>query len=387
MRLAAAGIGHRVGLARGVDHGEVAVDGEAQPHVVDRLPGAAHAGLQRVVVALDVGEVRLDVPQAVGALVALVAHAARVPQLALDVGNRQWHKARILAEVESPDALRPRPRPGHHQLARDRVRREGHGCVEIAQREFRQIFPQPGWVEHDPKEIYARSARSRARRCARPSMALKDVMGIGITNQRETTILWDRQTGEPIHNAIVWQDRRTAPQCARAEEAGRREPGARAHRAGDRSRTSAAPRSRGCSTTCPARAPAPSAASSPSARSTPGSPGSSPATARTSPTSRTPRAPCSSTSTRTTGTTSCCSCFDVPRAMLPDVHPSAHAFGMVPAAMLGEPLVIAGIAGDQQAAMFGQVCHRAGHGEEHLRHRLLHAAAHRRQGGGVAKAA
>ena len=125
---------------------------------------------------------------------------------------------------------------------------------------------------------------------------------------------------------------------------------------------------------------APSAASSPSAPSTPGSPGTSPATARTSPTYRTPRARCCSTSTRTTGTRSCCSLLDVPRAMLPDVHPSAHAFGMVPAAHVRRA---AGDRRHRRRPAGGAV--RPGlpprrHGEEHLRHRLLHAAAHRRQG-------
>ena len=92
--------------------------------------------------------------------------------------------------------------------------------VETAQREFRQIFPQPGWVEHDAKEIYE-TQRDTAREVLRKTeVALKDVMGIGITNQRETTIIWDRQTGEPIHNAIVWQDRRTAPQCAELKKMG-----------------------------------------------------------------------------------------------------------------------------------------------------------------------
>src|SRR5688572_14234866 len=90
-RFAAAGIRHRIGARDRVEDVEVAVDRDPQPHLVDRLPGAAHAGLHRVVVALDVGEMRLDVPEPVGALVALVAHAACVPQLALDVGDRQWH--------------------------------------------------------------------------------------------------------------------------------------------------------------------------------------------------------------------------------------------------------------------------------------------------------
>ncbi|HXU42336.1 MAG TPA: FGGY family carbohydrate kinase, partial [Burkholderiales bacterium] len=90
----------------------------------------------------------------------------------------------------------------------------------VAQREFPQIFPQPGWVEHDAKEIF-RTQREVAREAVRGSgVPLKELMAVGITNQRETTIVWDRQTGEPIHNAIVWQDRRTAPQCEELRQVG-----------------------------------------------------------------------------------------------------------------------------------------------------------------------
>ena len=231
--------------------------------------------------------------------------------------------------------------------------------VDTAQREFRQIFPQPGWVEHDAKEIYQTQRDTAREVLRRTEVPLKDVMGIGITNQRETTIVWDRQTGEPIHHAIVWQDRRTAPQCAELKKMGAeglvRErtglvidpyfsgtkiswlldnvPGARAraergelafgtvdtwltwHLTGNRTHVTDV-----------------------------------------------------SNASRTMlfnihmneWDEELLQLLDVPRAILPDVHPSTHAFGMVPAAMFGEPLVIAGIAGDQQAAMFGQVCHRAG---------------------------
>src|SRR5258708_26124829 len=85
--------------------------------------------------------------------------------------------------------------------------------VSAAQREFRQIYPDLGWVEHDPKEIF-RTQRDVAREVVQKAkVSLNDVMAVGITNQRETTLLWDRQTGEPLHNAIVWQDRRTAAMC------------------------------------------------------------------------------------------------------------------------------------------------------------------------------
>jgi glycerol kinase len=80
-------------------------------------------------------------------------------------------------------------------------------------REFTQIYPQPGWVEHDANEIWA-SQLNTAKRVLRDSGASpNDIAAIGITNQRETTVVWDRATGEPIHNAIVWQCRRTTDTC------------------------------------------------------------------------------------------------------------------------------------------------------------------------------
>ena len=231
--------------------------------------------------------------------------------------------------------------------------------VSVAQREFRQIFPQPGWVEHDPKEIFSTQRETARQALGQAGVSLKNVMSVGITNQRETTIVWDRQSGEPIHNAIVWQDRRTAPQCTELKELGAESlvrertglvidpyfsgtkiawildnvPGARRraglgelafgtvdtwlawHLTGNRTHVTDV-----------------------------------------------------SNASRTLlfnihmndWDPELLRVFDVPRALLPDVHSSAHAFGMIPAGVVGEPLVIGGIAGDQQAAMFGQACHRAG---------------------------
>ena len=82
-----------------------------------------------------------------------------------------------------------------------------------AQQEFRQIFPQPGWVEHDPTEIWATQSGVMHEALAKAGVSARDVAAIGITNQRETTVVWERATGRPIANAIVWQDRRTAPLC------------------------------------------------------------------------------------------------------------------------------------------------------------------------------
>ena len=83
----------------------------------------------------------------------------------------------------------------------------------VAQREFKQIFPQPGWVEHDPEEIADLQVAVALEVLAKAQVKASEVAAIGITNQRETAIVWDRATGKPIHNAIVWQDRRTAPFC------------------------------------------------------------------------------------------------------------------------------------------------------------------------------
>src|SRR5256885_6044712 len=90
----------------------------------------------------------------------------------------------------------------------------------VAQKEFTQIFPQAGWVEHDPQEIWASQIGVASEALGRAQLAPGDIAAIGITNQRETTIVWDRRTGEPIHNAIVWQDRRTADFCERLKAGG-----------------------------------------------------------------------------------------------------------------------------------------------------------------------
>jgi glycerol kinase len=88
------------------------------------------------------------------------------------------------------------------------------------QKEFTQIFPRDGWVEHDPEEIWESVVWAVKEALKAAKITASDVSAIGITNQRETTLIWDRQTGKPIHNAIVWQDRRTAAFCAKLKAAG-----------------------------------------------------------------------------------------------------------------------------------------------------------------------
>ena len=92
--------------------------------------------------------------------------------------------------------------------------------VSVAQREFTQIYPQPGWVEHDANEIWSSMLGVAVETMAKAGVAAEDVAGIGITNQRETTIVWDKETGEPVYNVIVWQCRRTAEYCDSLKEKG-----------------------------------------------------------------------------------------------------------------------------------------------------------------------
>jgi glycerol kinase len=90
----------------------------------------------------------------------------------------------------------------------------------VAQKEFRQIFPQSGWVEHDPEEIWSTQLAVAREVLKKANLSARDLAAIGITNQRETTVLWDRATGKPVHNAIVWQDRRTSQFCDQLKQQG-----------------------------------------------------------------------------------------------------------------------------------------------------------------------
>lgn len=97
-----------------------------------------------------------------------------------------------------------------------------HSGKSIAntQKDFKQIFPQPGWVEHDPKDIWNSQIQTALNITKNINTEFRDIAGIGITNQRETTIVWDKETGEPIYNAIVWQDRRTSKYCDSLKQKG-----------------------------------------------------------------------------------------------------------------------------------------------------------------------
>jgi glycerol kinase len=95
---------------------------------------------------------------------------------------------------------------------------DGANAVASAQQEFRQIYPKSGWVEHDPEEIWTSVRNTMQEALGKAGITMRDVAGIGITNQRETTLVWDRRSGECIYNAIVWQDRRTAADCRKLRE-------------------------------------------------------------------------------------------------------------------------------------------------------------------------
>ena len=95
--------------------------------------------------------------------------------------------------------------------------------VSVAQKEFTQYFPQAGWVEHDPNEIWSTQIGVAAEAITKAGITVQQIAGIGITNQRETTVVWDRDSGQPIHNAIVWQDRRTSGFCDQLKVEGKAE--------------------------------------------------------------------------------------------------------------------------------------------------------------------
>jgi glycerol kinase len=231
--------------------------------------------------------------------------------------------------------------------------------VAMAQRELRQIFPEPGWVEHDPLEIWQGELAVAREALATAGLAAADVAAIGITNQRETTLVWNRRTGAPIGNAIVWQDRRTAPLCERMRERGL-EPLVRdatglvldAYFSGTKL--------------------AWLLEHVPGARAAAGNGelafGTVDSWLLWNLTGGRVHATDTSNASRTLlwdihrggWSEPLLDALDIPRSLLPDVLPSSHRFGDTDAALFGAPIAIAGIAGDQQAALFGQACFAEG---------------------------
>jgi glycerol kinase len=237
---------------------------------------------------------------------------------------------------------------------------DAHGqIVAMAQREFRQIFPQPGWVEHDPREIWSSQLATAQEALAKAGIRATEVAGIGITNQRETTIVWNRATGEPLCNAIVWQDRRTEPACAALRERGLealvRErtglvidayfsgtklkwildqiPGAR----------NAAKRGELAFGTVDSWL---------SWQLTGG-------TVHVTDVSNASRTMLFNIH-RNQWDDELLAMLDIPREVLPAVHASSHVYGHTRADLFGAPIAIGGMAGDQQSALFGQACFSTG---------------------------
>jgi glycerol kinase len=231
--------------------------------------------------------------------------------------------------------------------------------VASAQQEFTQLYPGPGQVEHDPEEVWTSVVATVRAAMAKAALQARDIAAIGITNQRETTVVWDRASGKPIHNAIVWQDRRTADVCAALRQSGHEsqiaartglvlDPYFSATKIGwllDRVEGARAAAQAG-------RLAFGTVDSFLLWRLTGG---------RVHATDATNAA-------RTllldigkgAWDAELCGLFGVPMAMLPPVHDCAHAFGTTEADLFGGPIRILGIAGDQQAATVGQGCVRPG---------------------------
>ena len=231
--------------------------------------------------------------------------------------------------------------------------------LAVAQQEFRQIYPQPGWVEHDPQEIWTSQLATARQALQQAGISAAQVASLGITNQRETTVVWRRDTGQAIYNAIVWQDRRAEPECLRLREAGaapvvqqktglvvdayfsatklqwilNHVPGARAM--AERGELAF---------------------------------GTVDSWLMWQLTGGAVHATDVSNAARTMlfnihtnqWDADLLKLLDIPASVLPEVHPSASDFGRTQAQWLGSELAIGGVAGDQQSALFGQACFQAG---------------------------
>ncbi len=227
--------------------------------------------------------------------------------------------------------------------------------IGSAQQELRQIYPQPGWVEHDPEEIWRATLSVVRRALGNAKMTPADVAGIGITNQRETTVIWDRETGKPIYNAIVWQDRRTAEWCRRmAAKVGDVELGKRTGLLFD-AYFSASKIAWLLDNVAGARAAAERGKLAFGTidsfllwRLTGGKRHLTDATNA------------SRTMLFNLGKQAwddeLLKAFKIPKSLLPEVRDSAHLFGTTTKDVLGDAVAVAGIAGDQQAATVGQAC-------------------------------
>lgn len=240
-------------------------------------------------------------------------------------------------------------------------RADGH-VHSTAQREFTQHYPQPGWVEHDPMEIWHSQLETARLALAEGGLGPADVAAVGITNQRETTLLWHRRTGVPLHHAIVWQDRRTEGLCRQLRDAGH-EPRVQALTGLRLDPYFSATKLRWLLDTVPgARALAEAGELAFGTVDT---------WLVWQLTGGRRHVTDVSNASRTlllnihTGEwdDELLALFDVPRSVLPQVLPSVADFGEVQAGLLGaggDAVPIRGVAGDQQSALFGQACLRRG---------------------------
>ena len=235
---------------------------------------------------------------------------------------------------------------------------QGH-VVAMAQREFRQIYPQPGWVEHDPHEIWQTQLDTARQALTQAGLGAADLAAVGITNQRETTLVWNRRTGQPVHNAIVWQDRRAEPTCAALRAQGledlfRQKTGLvlDAYFSGTKLKwiLDHVPGARD------------------QARKGELAFGTVDTWLLWHLTGGAVHATDVSNASRTLMLNVHTNQWDdellreldIPRELLPAVHPSSHAFGDTVPALLGAAVPVGGMAGDQQSALFGQACFRPG---------------------------
>lgn len=229
------------------------------------------------------------------------------------------------------------------------------GIAAVAQREFTQYFPQPGWVEHDANEIWSTQAGVVTECVARAGVDTKQIAALGITNQRETVVVWDRATGEPVYRAIVWQDRRTAGVCDDLKKDGL-EPMIRQktglvldayfsgtklkwildHVAGTRQRAESGQLVFGTVDTWLAW------------KLTGG-------TVHITDASNASRTLLYNIHTNQWDD-DLLKLFNIPRAILPEVRASSERYGDTAASLFGARVPVAGMAGDQQAALFGQMC-------------------------------
>jgi glycerol kinase len=231
--------------------------------------------------------------------------------------------------------------------------------VALAQKEFAQLYPRPGWVEHDPRDIWSSQAGVAAEALTRAGVGASAIAAIGITNQRETTIVWDRATGQPIYNSIVWQDRRTASYCDELKARGF-EPMVRAktglpidayfsatkirwildHVEGAREQARSGRLAFG--------------------------------TVDSWLLWHLTRGALHATDVTNAARTmlfdihalqwddELLELFEIPRAMLPEVRSSSEVYGHTAAALFAAEIPLAGVAGDQHAALFGQMCMQPG---------------------------